>query len=206
MGFLAKLGSSARKLFGGNSPKAVAPKVGSSGTLRDTPSTDLGFGRINDLLDLGQGGIRETVRDVFAPQEREPTDPLAKFLAGELTNVVSSNVDSIQYIAEDKTLIIAYHGGGKGLQWYGYSPVDVALATSLFNAGSKGGWVWDRLRVRGTVFGYQVEYFFMDGPSAKEPKWHKKQEWRIEHGGIGPEGEIPESWREGKGPYPPSYG
>jgi hypothetical protein len=62
------------------------------------------------------------------------------------------------------------------------------------------------LFVRGTVFGHKKRYFYMDGPSSHEPKWHAKPEWRAQHGSIPPSGETPEPWKQVGGPYPPWYG
>lgn len=41
---------------------------------------------------------------------------------------------------------------------YAYYNVPLTLFQSMLDAGSKGGWVWDNLRIRGTVSGHRYDY------------------------------------------------
>lgn len=41
---------------------------------------------------------------------------------------------------------------------YAYYNVPLDLFMSMFNAGSKGTWVWDHLRIRGTLSGHKFDY------------------------------------------------
>jgi hypothetical protein len=71
----------------------------------------------------------------------------------------SSNVDNYRYIKTDVNgflgiLRIEYKDGSR----YDYQPVSVNEAQSLYAASSKGKWVWDHLRIRGTIYGYKVPY------------------------------------------------
>lgn len=209
MGFLAKLGSTA-KLFSGTK----AQKVGSTQTLRDTGGTRKGtsdadfakgFLDINEAIEKGRRELLSEMEQRAGSRKSSLSD-LDRFLLGEPLTCVSSNVDTILYVADDQRLEIGYHGGGKGLTWYGYQPVSVRLASTMFKASSKGKAVWDHLRVRGTVFGFQVPYFLMDGPSTRLPKYTATQKWQEEHGSIPPSGETPASWKAGQGPYPAWYG
>jgi len=109
-------------------------------------------------------------------------------LAGGWQPVSSSNVVAILYEADDERLLIEYGKAGKPSSFYAYQPVPLAMAMSLYDAPSKGTWVWDNLRLRGTVFGYKVPYVFLSGPSAARRKWHRTQESRARHGRIGPSG------------------
>ena len=41
---------------------------------------------------------------------------------------------------------------------YAYYNVPLDLFMSMFTAGSKGTWVWDHLRIRGTLSGHRYDY------------------------------------------------
>lgn len=87
-------------------------------------------------------------------------------------------------------LYIGYKGDKGGVSAYAYQNVSIDEALSLHAAGSKGTWVWDNLRIRGTVFGYLKPYFFLDGISTAPRQWHDAgQESRTRHGHIPPSGE-----------------
>ncbi len=64
---------------------------------------------------------------------------------GALLVVSSSNVADAVYSKADQKLIISFLNGST----YAYSPVSEAWAYSFAEAGSKGGWCWSYLRVRG---------------------------------------------------------
>lgn len=119
------------------------------------------------------------------------TDPATRWAeSGEwFDGFSSSNVQAIQYHSDDQRLLIQYLDGSM----YAYHPVSMGLAMSLYGASSKGTWVWDNLRVRGTVFGYQIPYELLSGPSqrtlGKEARhWMRTQESRRKHGEILPSG------------------
>jgi hypothetical protein len=65
----------------------------------------------------------------------------------------SSNVRAISYDHADRVLAVEYDGGRRQY----YSPVTLAQAMELYEAPSKGIWLWDNIRVRGTVSGHQVD-------------------------------------------------
>lgn len=98
-----------------------------------------------------------------------PSDPI---ITGEMIRVTSSNVHSIGYIWNHDnpmkgTLKVRFLGtnrstspqtrGGKGPEYH-YFGVHPAVFESFRIASSKGKFVWDRLRVRGTVSGHQFPY------------------------------------------------
>lgn len=98
-----------------------------------------------------------------------PDDPI---LTGEMIPVQSSNVHSIGFIWNEDdpmkgTLRVRFLGtnrsvspqrrGGKG-PVYHYIGVHPAVFQAFRLAASKGKFVWDRLRVRGTVSGHQFQY------------------------------------------------
>lgn len=107
---------------------------------------------------IGTGGLRR-------PNYR-PDDPI---LTGEMIPVVSSNVHSIGFIWNPQspakgTLKVRFLGRdrGKGRRgggaMYHYFGVNPAVFDAFRIAASKGKFVWDRLRVRGTVSGHQFQY------------------------------------------------
>lgn len=63
---------------------------------------------------------------------------------GEWVRVKSSNVSAIQYWLENKSLFVRFKSGAT----YVYNPVPRAAARDMFEAGSKGKFVWRRLRDR----------------------------------------------------------
>jgi hypothetical protein len=91
-------------------------------------------------------------------------------VTGKMVPVRSSNVHSIGFQMNLKnpltsTMFVKYlqkqgNGGvlGSG-PTYGYKNVHPKLFQEFMAANSKGGFVWDRLRVRGTVAGSQYEYY-----------------------------------------------
>ena len=132
-------------------------------------------------------------------------DDFAGYMGGEEKSVSSSNVASSKYDSKEKYMEIGFIGGKR----YGYHDVSSQEATSFFSAKSKGGWVWDHLRRRGTRFGYQKSYAFISGQSkadAKPPKYYEDDTHREEHRAIGPGGDTPDTWKAGKGPYKPTFG
>jgi hypothetical protein len=81
---------------------------------------------------------------------------LEAFLDGyPLSRFASSNVWSVVYDRKQEKLHVQYMAGkgrkksGPGT-WYGYKQVTVGEAKTIFNAASKGVFVWSNLRVRGT--------------------------------------------------------
>jgi hypothetical protein len=94
-------------------------------------------------------------------------DPI---VSGEMVPVESSNVHAVgfdlnQDNPERSTLRVQYkqadQRGGKSRtagQTYAYHPISHRQFRSMLRAGSKGSWVWDNLRQRGTVAGHKVPY------------------------------------------------
>lgn len=100
--------------------------------------------------------------------------------AVQLDRVVSSNVFAIGYDKETGTLRVQFNRhirpgkGGKfvsigniGTQApgavYDYYDVPPRKWTAFQQAGSKGKWVWDNLRVRGTISGARYDYRLVFG-------------------------------------------
>lgn len=121
------------------------------------------------------------------------------FLSGESEHTFqnSSNVGSSSYDPRNAYLEIGYKNGSR----YGYHGVSPSEAQSFRDAPSPGSWVWDHLRQRGTVFGYQKPYAYIGGSSTgSSPKYYGSSIYREQHRNIGPGGAVPQSWYAG-GPY-----
>lgn len=96
-------------------------------------------------------------------------DPDEAIYRGEMIPVTSSNVHSIGFLWNDAqpaqgTLLVRYlqsngprmpKTGGPSYRYMGVHPNVYQL---FIDAASKGIFVWDRLRVRGTVSGHQYDY------------------------------------------------
>ncbi len=89
----------------------------------------------------------------------------------------SSNVHSYGYDWRKRRLYVRFLAtgadgsrGGKG-PLYGYEGVPPRLFLDLLDASSKGVWVWDNLRIRGTYSGHQFDYALRGlGPSLYVPR------------------------------------
>jgi hypothetical protein len=99
----------------------------------------------------------------------------------------SSNVKAMQWSAATGVLYVEYLNGGI----YDYQPVDQDEALDFATSPSKGTWVWEHLRVRGTVFGYQKEYSFLSALSSWSPRWMDTAKKTELHGTVGSHGSAP---------------
>jgi hypothetical protein len=88
-------------------------------------------------------------------------------VTGEMVQVDSANVHSIGYDLNTNTLYVrfliervrdgqVYRSPGS---LYGYRNVTPDEFLDFLSAPSKGNWVWDHLRIRGTASGHQKDYF-----------------------------------------------
>src|SRR5262245_9044797 len=78
-------------------------------------------------------------------------DDVADFLLGELLIVSSSNVASATYQAPEHKMIVEYLDGSVWL----YGDISDAEAEAFARAPSKGIFIWDHIKVRGTVHEHQ---------------------------------------------------
>ena len=98
------------------------------------------------------------------PREFPVTHPI---VTGEMVEVRSSNVHSIGYDLDNHILYVRFWAEterkGQLVRFpgslYGYRDVWPEEFLDFLDAGSKGGWVWDHLRERGTVSGHKKPYF-----------------------------------------------
>ncbi|GAB6186261.1 KTSC domain-containing protein [Thermopirellula anaerolimosa] len=136
------------------------------------------FGGVEELADLDPAVFEPklTIPDVVSltpPQSRPPgfehlpeTHPI---WTGEFQEVQSSDVHSVAYDHRDATLYVRFHKkeyvrelgdwvpAGPG-PIYGYYNVPPNMFLDLLRADSPGSWVWDHLRIRGTVAGHRFDY------------------------------------------------
>ena len=98
------------------------------------------------------------------PQDAPPPVqvPRAKVSSVKMRRVTSSNVHSIGYDDQTWKLYVTFLAGGKSRSGagatYEYSDVSPRLWEGFTSASSKGGWVWDQLRVEGSQHGHQYDY------------------------------------------------
>lgn len=143
-----------------------------------------------------------------------------RFLDGLTVDVESDHVKWLQYEESAQTLYICFHGGDSNNRSlnavYQYLDIDAAYAEKVFNNGDHTGTrVWDMLRERGTVFGWQKPYSLIAASNATfrvnfggyHPKYLQTPEWEAQHANIPKSGAVPESWqdRSGNGPYDPDW-
>lgn len=133
--------------------------------------------RTNPNQQTGQPSQRVPVSPRTGTSTHQPTTPLELFLAGEFVPVTSSNVGQIAYVEGEQKLMVIF----LDMNEYEYHNVSRAEAESLFAAGSKGGWVWDHLRVRGTKLGHQKPYAHVAGHGSVQRKWIQSQASIKEH-------------------------
>ena len=119
---------------------------------------------VGGRMRIKRGGEQMTV---------DKDDPIIK---GEMIPVESSNVHSIGYDLAEGNLIVRFLGHGPKGERVGLGPqyiyyeVPMAEFQSMRRAASKGKWVWDHLRIRGTVVGHQYDYSLDEGEAGYIPR------------------------------------
>lgn len=120
--------------------------------------------------------------DIRAPGYHRVLDPEDPILTGVMQPVTSSNVHSIGFDFNygnplKSKLIVRYKqkdrrggSGSVGGPTYEYQNIHPDWFNDLRQAGSKGAWVWDRLRIRGTVAGAQYPYVLVRAAQGYLPR------------------------------------
>ncbi len=120
--------------------------------------------------------------DIRAPGYHRVIDPEDPILTGVMQPVSSSNVHSIGFeFSYDNPLksklIIRYkqkdRRGGSGTvggPTYEYQNIHPDWFNDLREAGSRGKWVWDNLRIRGTVAGHQYPFVLIRAAQGYLPR------------------------------------
>ena len=83
-----------------------------------------------------------------------------EFLSGlQPVFVMSSNVAMVQFFPDQGKMMVEFLAkGNKPASAYLYSQISYNEALSFLQSQSKGGWVWDNLRIRGTKSGHKKPY------------------------------------------------
>lgn len=130
---------------------------------RKKPAISEARRRMQETGDYGHRGIAKRTDDFagydVSPENLAKRELLGKetaegFLDGEPLFVHSSNVAMMQWFKDTNQLMVEYHGGGT----YLYDNVSETEAIAFLQAWSKGGAVWDYLRVRGSRTAHKKPY------------------------------------------------
>lgn len=109
---------------------------------------------------IAAGDLKRRQEEGFTQEEidkwrRIPAGQVRDFVVDSVPLFVhSSNVSMLQYYPETQQLQVEFLNGSA----YLYSDIDVNLAIEFATATSKGGKVWDSLRIRGTKRGHKKPY------------------------------------------------
>ncbi len=130
-----------------------------------SPATDYALGPHPNVRILSDGRW-----EIRGPGYHRLLDPNDAILTGEVVRVQSSNVHSISFdfnVSQPlkSKLIVRYlqkdrrgGSGNVGGPTYEYMNIHPDYFQDLRDAGSKGKWIWDSIRIRGTVAGHQYPY------------------------------------------------
>lgn len=138
---------------------------GPSEPSRRSDAIDLPFG----IPGRTQAGTQRKVVDIPVTTGKKQRFPIDHpIVSGAMVPAPqSSNVHSYGYDIENEQLYVRFKAPApKGQKTrpnqpgslYQYSDVDPSQFLRLHRASSKGTWVWDELRIRGTVSGHQRSY------------------------------------------------
>lgn len=126
------------------------------------------FDRVSDLFGRRKKGAAKAVTRAAVSTGTTgrgglPLDPevVEAFVYNQhIIYVTSSNVSSAQYFLEEQRLLLEFlpKGGGRRTSAYLYSGADINLAIAFAQAPSKGEFVWDRIRIRGTINGHRLPF------------------------------------------------
>ena len=149
----------------------------SGGSNRLPPATDYALGPHPNVRILSDGRW-----EIRGPGYHRVLLPDDSALTGMMVRVTSSNVYAIgfefnfDYPLKSK-LIVRYKqkdrrggGGSVGGPTYEYFGIHPDWFEDLREAGSRGRWIWDHLRIRGTVAGHQVQYSLMRAAQGYLPR------------------------------------
>lgn len=112
-------------------------------------------------------------------------DEFTRYMLGEWIVVTSSNVEQIRFLADPGELNGRLHIRFKDHSVYEYVGIPPDLAEDFYTVASKGTFVWDVLRVRGTVTGHRFEYHYIESMSQTQRKWNRSQQSAIDWGKSG---------------------
>lgn len=146
-GFLGRLGQSI--------VSAISPLLGRKPVAPPKPSSlklpgELGWA-------VGEGNKPKPDR---SNRRQLPSSQVEGFVYdGDILIVNSSNVAAAQYNPIENKMMVEFLGkGGRGGASYLYSNVSIDEAIAFAQAQSKGGFVWDHFRVRGSRTAHRKPY------------------------------------------------
>lgn len=139
---MAKLFDKIRAFLGRKKP---VPKINVTGGHRGIAAGDLA--ERHRRMEEGEEPYSQEEIDKW---QNIPADEAEDFIyGGQILHVNSSNVAAMQYHPEDSKLMVEFLNGSA----YLYSNITPQEALQFVQAQSKGGAVWDMLRVRGSRTG-----------------------------------------------------
>jgi len=150
--------------------KPQAGKVGAAGAaakargLSDEPTTTVDESTYPGGVSktTGRGQPRKVIDVDFGDGSRRRFPATHPIVTKEMVRTPqSSNVYSYSYDVDTWTLYVRFQSHmvyGVAGSLYSYANVRPQKFLGLHAAASKGGWVWDSLRIRGTISGHQHDY------------------------------------------------
>lgn len=150
MGFFRK---ATAKLFGRSKPATA--KLFKSATQLAKEKEDREKEEMGHFLEISQQRGRNIVQEHrgkfyqnVKPMGRGEAPDMESFMYGEpYSRFASSNVAVIQFDVTANQLYVQFLNG----RWYRYSQVSKQEAQAMWATASKGVWVWDHLRGRGSA-------------------------------------------------------
>jgi len=141
---MAGLWNKLRGLFGGKKPPKP-PSVAAKRPQSPEGRVGVALGSLKKPL----AGLNPSREGVYSPTEVDDF-----VYGGHLTFVNSTNVAAVQYNLATHEMAVTFLSGGE----YVYSSVSEQEAISFMQAQSKGVWVWDHLRIRGSKTGHRKPF------------------------------------------------
>ena len=146
---MAKIRSLIRKLGGFFRGKPKTPKIAKR------PRTAITGGHRGIAAGSMKPGKMDLSPENQAKWRTLSAEAVAQFVHDEEPLFVhSSNVVMAQYFPDDEKMLVEF----KNEASYLYSDVSQEEALDFAKANSKGEWVWDHLRIRGSKTGHQKKY------------------------------------------------
>lgn len=144
-------------LKGGKRPAKADEPAWRGGTSKPKPSSKP-IDYMPDIEPHSPLGLFLWNKEIYELDRREPPP------ARSTNPRRSSNVRSIRYLAEDKTMEVVFLNGSV----YHIPSFTEAMAYSFVTAASKGGWYYDNIKTTGHP------YVFLTAGGGYVPKWARK--------------------------------
>ena len=146
-----------------NSADEYRRQFGNSSKNNEKPSSKKASGNVEkESYSSFLAGIERKLGVSFSG----PDDPRREWLfQGKFLKVKSRNVYAIAYSLATRELFVQYLFWAPGMEQhsgpgpvYRYESISPSLALTAYDAASKGVWIWDKLRIRGTFAGHRFPY------------------------------------------------